>query len=126
MRVLLDTATFILAARTPEDLSRSALAALRSKDAEREISAISISEIAVKSATGKLQFTRDEVVGALEDLLVRVLPYRAEHALELYNVPLHHKDPFDRQIIAQAICEDLPVITPDRTFRLYKGVSVIW
>jgi PIN domain nuclease of toxin-antitoxin system len=56
------------------------------------------SGIAVKNAAGKLEFARDDVAGSLENRLGRVLPWRAEHALEPYRVPLRHKDPFDRQI----------------------------
>jgi PIN domain nuclease of toxin-antitoxin system len=41
-------------------------------------------------------------------------------------LPLHHIDPFDRQIIAQALAEDIPIVTADETFRLYKALRVIW
>ena len=126
MRVLLDTATFLWAAQSPEQLSRAALAVLRSVETERELSSLSISEIAIKNTLGKLEFDLKNVLRSLDDLIVRVLPYRAEHALELFSLPRHHADPFDRQIIAQALAEDLPVVTSDRSFRLYKGVKVIW
>jgi PIN domain nuclease of toxin-antitoxin system len=54
------------------------------------------------------------------------LPYRADHAFSLFDLPLHHSDPFDRQIIAQALSEQIPVVTPDEKFGLYKGLKVIW
>jgi len=41
-------------------------------------------------------------------------------------LPAHHADPFDRQIIAQALIEDVPVVTPDEAFRLYDGLTVLW
>jgi PIN domain nuclease of toxin-antitoxin system len=63
---------------------------------------------------------------AIEELDIRVLPYTAEHALRLFALPLHHSDPFDRQIIAQALCEKTPVVTPDEKFDLYQGIKVIW
>jgi len=50
-----------------------------------------------------------------------VLPYTAEHAIRLFHMPLHHADPFDRQIIAQALAESIPVVTCDEKFRAYKG-----
>jgi PIN domain nuclease of toxin-antitoxin system len=126
VRVLLDTATFLWAARTPEKVSRTALSTLGRTDSERQVSAVSITEIAIKHARGKLAFSRDDVLSALEDLLVNVLPYRSEHALRLFELPLHHADPFDRQIIAQAVAEDIPVITSDRAFRRYKELKLIW
>jgi len=74
----------------------------------------------------KLDFTRRDVFAAIEDLDARVLPWTAHHAAQLFDLPLHHSDPFDRQIIAQAIVEGIPVLTPDEAFRLYKGIKVIW
>lgn len=44
----------------------------------------------------------------------------------LFSLPFHHKDPFDRQILAQALTEKIPIVTPDAMFRLYSGVKVIW
>jgi len=63
---------------------------------------------------------------AIQDLDLRVLPYAADHALQLFDLPLHHGDPFDRQIIAQALAENIPVVTSDEKFRLYRGVKLVW
>ncbi len=126
MRLLLDTVTFIWAVSSPERLSRRAMSALRSEAAMREISSVSVSEIAIKQAKGKLTLGKDDLLGGLADLRVRVLPYTADHALRLFDLPLWHPDPFDRQIIAQAICENIPVVTCDEKFRLYKEVKVLW
>jgi PIN domain nuclease of toxin-antitoxin system len=57
---------------------------------------------------------------------IRILPYSGDHALRLFELPVHHRDLFDRQIIAQALSEQIPAVTPDETFRLYKGLRVIW
>jgi PIN domain nuclease of toxin-antitoxin system len=126
MRILLDTVTLLWAASSPAELSRRAMSALRSESAVREISAISLSEIAIKSAIGKLAFAQDDLRAAISALHLRVLPYTAEHAFRLFDLPLHHGDPFDRQIIAQALAESIPVVTSDVTFSLYKGLKVIW
>lgn len=126
MRVLLDTVTFLWAITSPERLSRSAVSALSDKSAVREISAISLSEIAIKASRGKLAISRDDVEQGISDMQLRVLPYTAQHALELFSLPPRHADPFDRQIIAQAIVESMPIVTADEAFRLYKGVRVIW
>ena len=91
-----------------------------------EISTVSISEIAIKTATRKLEFSRADVQDALDDLFIRILPYTADHAFLLFDLPLHHRDPFDRQIIAQALYEEIPIITSDDKFSLYKGLEIIW
>jgi hypothetical protein len=61
-----------------------------------------------------------------KDLRLRVLPYGAEHAFRRFDLPAHHADPFDRQIIAQALVENVPVVTPDEAFNLYEGLKVVW
>lgn len=126
MRLLLDTVTFIWAVAAPDRISREAMAELANPSAIRELSAISLSEIAIKAARGKLTFSEDDVMRGLADLQIRVLPYRAGHALRLFTVPTHHADPFDRQIIAQALVEEVPVVTCDASFGLYAGVTVLW
>jgi PIN domain nuclease of toxin-antitoxin system len=126
MRILLDTVTFLWAASSPAQLSREAVSALRNESAVREISAISLSEIGIKSARGKLTFGQDDLYAAISALQLRVLPYTAEHAFRLFDLPLHHGDPFDRQIIAQALAESIPVVTSDESFRLYRGLKIIW
>ena len=126
MRVLLDTVTFLWAVSSPERISRKAMSALTRSSAVREISVISLSEIAIKQTRGKLTFGKQDVAQGIADLQLRVLPYSAEHAFALYDLPLHHPDPFDRQIIAQALTEQIAVITSDSAFKLYKDLEVIW
>jgi PIN domain nuclease of toxin-antitoxin system len=126
VQIILDTVTFIWAVTTPERLSRAAASALRKANAVREISVVSLTEIAVKQARGKLTFGRVEAMTGVADLRLRVLPFAAEHAFGLFDLPTHHADPFDRQIIAQALVENVAIVTPDESFRLYKGLKVIW
>jgi PIN domain nuclease of toxin-antitoxin system len=126
MRLLLDTATFVWAVSTPDRISRAAISVLRRESAAREISVVSLSEIAIKQARGKLTFGKDDVLTGMADLRLRVLPYAVEHARRLFDLPLHHSDPFDRQIIAQALAEGIPIVTSDESFALYKGLKVIW
>ena len=122
MRLILDTITFIWAVSSPERLSRQAMSALRKGTAVREISVVSLSEIAVKQASGKLTVSKADAMSGVADLRLRVLPYAAEHAFRLFDLPTHHADPFDRQIIAQALVENIPVVTPDEAFNLYEGL----
>jgi PIN domain nuclease of toxin-antitoxin system len=126
MRLILDTATFIWAASDPERLSRAAMSAVRKGTAVREISVVSLTEIALKQNRGQLTFGKANAMAGVGDLRLRVLPYTAEHAFRLSDLPTHHADPFDRQIIAQALVESVPVVTPDGAFKLYEGLKVIW
>ena len=126
MRLILDTVTFIWAVSTPELLSRAAMSALRKATAVREVSVVSLTEIAVKQTRGKLTLGKADAMAGVADLRLRVIPYAAEHAFRLFDLPTHHPDPFDRQIIAQALVENVPIVTPDESFNLYEGLKVIW
>jgi PIN domain nuclease of toxin-antitoxin system len=126
MRYLLDTVTFLLATTSPEKLSRRVKAMLDNSTDLREISALSLSEIAIKNGIGKMTFDKADVTTGIADLRLRVLPFSLNHALKFFDLPRHHADPFDRQIIAQALSEDLAIVTCDNKFRLYHGLTVIW
>ena len=126
MRLLLDTAVLIYAVESPERLSRHAASVLQNPENLLELSAVSLAEIAIKAGLGKLKVSAEIARQAVQDLNARILPYTAEHAYQLFELPLHHGDPFDRQIIAQALFEKIPVVTPDEKFELYKGLKVIW
>jgi len=65
-----------------------------------------------------------EMQEAVRDLLLTVIPFTP--AFHLFRLPLHHKDPFDRMIIATAHEEGVPLIVADRQFKRYKGLKVIW
>src|ERR1700677_5213633 len=107
MRVLLDTAVLIFAVESPERLSKRARAALKNPDNIRELSAISLTEIAIKTTLGKLDISAEIVRQAIRDMDIRILPFTADHAFRLFELPAHHRDPFDRQIIAQALSENI-------------------
>ena len=126
MRLLLDTAILIWAVESPDRLTKRATAALKNPDSTLDLSAASVCEIAIKSSIGKLRFSERDLHQALDDLGIRILPLRAEHALALFELPIHHNDPFDRQIIAQALSEEIPVVTPDEKFKLYRGLKIVW
>lgn len=126
MRLLLDTAVLIFAVESPDRMSKRAASALQEPANILELSTVSLTEIAIKVSSEKLEFTADEARQAIDDLGLRVLPFSIEHAFRLFGLPLHHRDPFDRQIIAQALVEDIPVLTPDEKFHFYKGLKVVW
>jgi|SRR5690348_18378059 len=126
MRVLLDAVAFLFAIEDPGRLSRKARTVMGDPANQRELSVISLAEIAVKNAAGKLNLSREDAMDALRRLQVSMLAYAEAHALELMTLPVHHRDPFDRMLIAQALAEGLPVMTCDTEFRKYKGLQVIW
>lgn len=126
VRILLDTAVLIFAVEAPEKLSKRVAGSLQNPENVLELSAVSLAEIAIKTTLGKLGISAAIARQAIEDLDIRVLPFTAEHALHLFDLPLHHGDPFDRQIITQALFEKIAVATPDEKFSLYKGLKVIW
>ena len=126
MRVLLDTVAFLFAIADPDRLSRKARTVMRDPANQREVSVISLAEIAMKNAAGKLNLSREDAMEALSRLQVSMLPYAEAQVFELMTLPVHHRDPFDRMLIAQALAEDVPVMTCDKEFRKYKGLDVIW
>jgi PIN domain nuclease of toxin-antitoxin system len=126
MRVLLDTVAFLFAIGDPDRLSRKARTVMRDPANQRELSVISLAEIAMKNAAGKLNLSREDAMEALSRLQVSMLPYAEAQVFELMTLPVHHRDPFDRMLIAQALAEDVPVMTCDKEFRKYKGLEVIW
>ena len=126
MRVLLDTVAFLFAIGDPDRLSRKARSVMGDPANRRELSVISLAEIAMKNAAGKLNLSREDAMEALSRLQVSMLPYAEAQVFELMTLPVHHRDPFDRMLIAQALAEDVPVMTCDKEFRKYKGLEVIW
>ncbi|HEX4485891.1 MAG TPA: type II toxin-antitoxin system VapC family toxin [Terriglobales bacterium] len=126
MRVLLDTATLIFAVESPEKIGKRAVVAMKNTNNALELSVVSLTEIAIKTSLGKLRFSAEMARRAIRDLDLRILPYTSEHAFRFFDLPLHHRDPFDRQIIAQALSEQVAVATPDEAFALYRGVKTVW
>ena len=126
MRLLLDTVAFVRAVKAPELLSKRALTAMEQPDAILELSTISLSEIAIKHTAGKIDLSEDDVRAAIQGFDLRMLSWKTLHAFRMFHLPPHHSDPFDRQSIAQAFVENIPVVTSDEKFRLYSGIKVIW
>jgi PIN domain nuclease of toxin-antitoxin system len=88
------------------------------------VSAASLWEIAIKSSLGKLE-APDDLPAQVEELGFDLLPVTAEHAWRVEQLPLHHRDPFDRLLIAQAQLERVPIVTADPAFGDYD-VTVVW
>jgi PIN domain nuclease of toxin-antitoxin system len=128
MRVLVDTHTFLWALLENHRLSAKAKQILTSKEHELYFSLVSLWEIAVKMKIGKLNTVGSSVTYIRDEMAeygMELLPVRYEHILQLEQLPLHHSEPFDRLLIAQAIAESLPILTHDEMFPLYP-VKLIW
>jgi PIN domain nuclease of toxin-antitoxin system len=126
MKVLLDTHTFIWAITDERRLSPRA----RSLIASSELwwSVVSLWEAIQKAQVGKLSLPLPAgpfLTGELSSNHVRLLPVSLSHVLRIEELPLHHRDPFDRLLIAQSIEEGWPIITADPWFARYP-VDVMW
>lgn len=92
------------------------------------ISAASLWEIAIKTSLGKLELLSpfsQLIPSQLEKNSIAILPIELSHLTEIINLEFHHRDPFDRLIIAQGITEKIPIITSDAVFARYP-IDVIW
>jgi PIN domain nuclease of toxin-antitoxin system len=128
MRALIDTSTFLWFISGSDKLSADAR--LHIADIENEIflSVASLWEIAIKTSIGKLELLLpfDQLIPEhLEQNDITVLPIQIPHLFKVTNLAFHHRDPFDRLIIAQGLAEQLPVITNDAAFSQYP-VQLIW
>jgi len=116
-RYLVDTNIVLWGWHEPHRLSQKQRSLLAS-EAEFHVSVATIWEICIKAAIGKLE-TVPNVAEALISTGYLILPIKTEHAKAIRDLPLHHHDPFDRLLIAQAQLEELTVITADRHFASY-------
>lgn len=126
-RVLLDTQVLFLAYEDGiGNLPKRARVALEDPDTERMISSASIMEISIKHAIGKLDMDEQTTGKAIRDMRLSVVPFHARHAYQMFLLPLHHRDPFDRMILATAIRDKVAIISGDRVFGSYEGVEIVW
>ena len=123
MRILLDTSVFLwCVAGEVSKLSAHAASAVKDETNELLLSAASLWEIALKVRAGKLELPEDweffhQHMSALD--IRSVLPVEARHVFRLFRLPDHHRDPFDRLLVAQCQTEGLTLVTPDRMLRRY-------
>ena len=123
MNLLLDTHVVLWQLGGTRELSDDALTAIAAADG-LYVSTVSFAEIGVKVALGKLSVP-DEIVDATIAAGVRLLPLDAEHGLAVGALPLLHRDPFDRLLIAQAAAEDLAIVTADRRIAEYPVPTIL-
>ncbi len=128
MRALLDTHTFLWWIADDPRLSRSVSKIISEGINEIYLSVASCWEMAIKAKLGKLEVPGDLERFIPEQMLtnaIESLPIRMSHALHVHKLPAHHRDPFDRLLIAQAQLENLPILTSDHQIARYS-VEIIW
>ncbi len=127
MRLLLDTHTLIWHHEANPALSDRARDMLNLSDNQLFISAASIWEMAIKVSSGKLKLKRSlqDIIRIYQNIGATIMPVKPIHALGIESLPWRHRDPFDRLLIAQAICEDLTLVSRDAVFASYP-VNVLW
>lgn len=128
MRLLLDTHVFLWMNDAPEKLSANVRSLFLRGEDELFLSIASPWEIQIKQQIGKLAIegTIDELLAPhLDDNSLRLLPIELRHIRGLGSLAMHHRDPFDRIFIAQALTDGMGIVTADPLFQAYP-VSVIW
>lgn len=121
MRILLDTHLYLWWLQDHPKLSRQARSLVVAAD-EVFISSASIWEAAIKINIGKLEADIEELVAKIASNSFRELPVSASHAARILQLPDIHRDPFDRILIAQAMCEPLRFLTMDATLAKYSDL----
>lgn len=124
MRLLLDTHVFLWCVAGSRSLKLPARQLIASAD-EVFVSAASIWEAAIKVRLGKLEADPVALCGAIEASGFLELPVRAAHAAGVARLPMHHTDPFDRLLIAQALAEPLRLVTADATLGRYTELVLV-
>ena len=128
MNFLLDTHTFLWFAAGDTSLSKRARVLIENKENRAFLSAASLWEIAIKVSLKKLELTEPFeklIPEQLENNGIELLDICISHAATVATLPFHHRDPFDRLLIAQAKVEQIPIISVDKIFDTYK-VERIW
>jgi PIN domain nuclease of toxin-antitoxin system len=122
MDLLADTQSYLWFVKGESRLPNRFRSLIEDRNNQTFLSVCSLWEIAIKSSIGKLDLNgtfAELVEDQIEEYGFHLLPITREHLIEFERLPYHHRDPFDRLIIGQAIVEGLPVITTDPKFGLY-------
>ncbi|MEW6381168.1 MAG: type II toxin-antitoxin system VapC family toxin [bacterium] len=128
MRALLDTSCFLWFIAGSDNLSINARNFIVDINNELVLSISSLWEIVIKVSIGRLELLRpfeQLIPEQLNENEIDILPIELSHLSTVMELPFHHRDPFDRLIIAQGITERLPVISNDNVFHEYP-IEIIW
>jgi PIN domain nuclease of toxin-antitoxin system len=128
-RILLDTPTFLWFVDDDQRLSRSARDLIEDPETEVLYSVVSVWESAIKVQLGRSSLLPNPV-DFFEEEAARnsfsLLPIELSHLAPIATLPLHHRDPFDRLLISQALVEGIPLVSKDAAFDAYEGLTRLW
>lgn len=127
MRVLLDTHVWLWMQAEPEKLGAQARSLIEDDTNELLLSAASVWEIAIKAGLGKLRLPEPPstyVPSRMQSSGVSPLAVSHAHAAAVADLPRHHRDPFDRLLVAQAISEGVPILSSDAQFNAYDSERI--
>ena len=119
MNILIDTHIFLWLVYEPTKVSNIHMRYLEDTTNNIYLSAISIAEMMIKKSLGNLDINFD-ILKMVDEMGLEILDFDAMSALGLFALAFHHRDPFDRMIISQAISNNYPIITKDSKFRYYE------
>jgi PIN domain nuclease of toxin-antitoxin system len=119
VNILIDTHIFLWLLYDSKQIKKNHYEILQDTNNNLYISSLSIAEIMIKKSTGKLNVEFD-LNYALDMFDMKLIDFDAGSALLLGTLPLHHRDPFDRMIISQAISNKYKIMSVDRKFKLYN------
>ena len=125
MRLLLDTHALLWALSAPQQLPVSLRRAIQAAENDVYASLASAWEIAIKAALGKLEFDVRSLERTLAATGIQTLDINLQHVARVAELPQHHGDPFDRMLVAQAICESMILVSRDRELGRY-GIRLLW
>jgi PIN domain nuclease of toxin-antitoxin system len=127
MKNLLDTHSFIWFLNGDKNLSATAIKYIEDVDAENYLSIVSLWEIAIKISLGKLEIniSFEKLENYILENNFQILPISFNDLIKLSDLPFHHRDPFDRLLIAQSMSNEMNLISKDNIFSEYK-VAQIW
>jgi PIN domain nuclease of toxin-antitoxin system len=129
VKLLLDTQCWLWWFAQPEKLNPKAVAAIVDEPNELWLSVASVWEMGIKAAIGKLFLPEPVdryIAHRMGQLGTGSLEITATHALRAAALKTHHKDPFDRMLIAQAQAENMTIVTADDAFQQYEDLSLMW
>ena len=125
MRILLDTHALLWALAAPDKLPAAVRGAVQAPENDVFASVASAWEIAIKVALRRLEFDLPSMEDTLAASGIQTLDISLQHVARVAELPPHHGDPFDRMLVAQALCESMTLVSRDRKLALY-GVRMFW
>ncbi len=118
MKIIIDTHIFLWLAGDVEKIDKKYMRYIEDLDNDIYLSSLSIAEIMIKKSIGHLEF-EGNILSVAKEMGIEILDFDGKSAMMLGILPFHHRDPFDRMIISQAIVNEYKVISVDSKFKMY-------